>query len=120
MCLAPSIGRHVPSLNRAPPIVTRLLRRLSGLAGLPLGLALGLLPCGLLYAALLAASATGGPAQGAIAMLIFGLGTMPALMAVGVAGQAATRRWQRAIGPLAPILLLANAAVLGVLALQMF
>jgi len=45
---------------------------------------------------------------------------MPALMAVGVAGQAATRRWQRAIGPLAPILLLANAAVLGVLALQMF
>lgn len=118
--LAPSIGRHVPSLNRAPPIVTRLLRRLSGLAGLPLGLALGLLPCGLLYAALLAASATGGPAQGAIAMLIFGLGTVPALMAVGVAGQAATRRWQRAIGPLAPILLLANAAVLGVLALQMF
>ena len=118
--LAPSIGRYVPGLDHAPPIVMRLLGRLGGVTGLPLGLALGLLPCGLLYAALLAASAAGGPAEGAFAMLVFGLGTVPALLAIGIAGQAAARRWQRAIGPVAPLLLLVNAVVLGVMAVQMF
>lgn len=118
--LAPSVGRFVPGLDHAPPIITRLVGRLGGVTGLPLGLALGLLPCGLLYAALLAASAAGGPAEGAFAMLVFGLGTVPALLAIGIAGQAAARRWQRAIGPIAPILLLVNAAVLGVMAIQMF
>ena len=118
--LAPSVGRHIPGFDRAPPFVARLLRQLHGLTGVPLGLALGLLPCGLLYAALLAASAAGGPFQGAAAMLVFGLGTVPALLAVGIAGQAAARRWQHAIGPVAPILLLINAALLGVMATQMF
>jgi sulfite exporter TauE/SafE len=79
-----------------------------------------LLPCGLLYTALLAASAAGGALQGAAAMFLFGLGTVPALLAVGIAGQAAARRWQRAIGKLAPILLLINAAILGLMATQMF
>ena len=118
--LVPAIGRYLPGLDHAPPVVARLFGRLNGLTGLPLGLALGLLPCGLLYAALLAASAAGGPAQGAFAMMVFGLGTTPALLVVGVTGQAAARRWQRAIGAAAPILLLVNAAVLGVMATQMF
>lgn len=118
--LVPSLGRRLPRLDHAPIFVARLLRRLHGLTGVPLGLALGLLPCGLLYAALLAASAAGGPIQGAAAMFGFGLGTVPALLAVGIAGQAAARRWQRTIGPVAPILLLVNAAVLGVMATQMF
>jgi len=118
--LAPAIGRYLPALDHAPPLVSRLLRRVHGLTGVPLGLALGLLPCGLLYAALLAASAAGGPLQGGLAMLMFGLGTAPALLAVGIAGQAAARRWQRALGPVAPVLLLVNALVLGVMATQMF
>ena len=118
--LAPAIGGRLPGLDHPPAGIIHLLRRLNRLAGVPLGLALGLLPCGLLYAALLAASAAGGPFQGAAAMLLFGLGTVPALLAVGIAGQAAARRWQRAIGKLAPILLLINAAVLGLLATQMF
>ena len=118
--LMPSVGRHLPSMDHAPPAILGFLRLLHGLTGLPLGLALGLLPCGLLYAALLAASAAGGPAQGALAMLVFGLGTVPALLVVGIAGQAAARKWQRMIGPIAPILLLINAAILAVMAAQMF
>jgi len=42
-----------------------------------LGLFLGLLPCGLLYSAVIAAMARGGPLQGAVALLLFGLGTAP-------------------------------------------
>ncbi|MBC7545139.1 MAG: sulfite exporter TauE/SafE family protein, partial [Candidatus Sericytochromatia bacterium] len=49
-----------------------------------LGLALGLLPCGVLYTAQIAAAASGSAARGAGLMLSFGLGTVPALLAVGV------------------------------------
>jgi len=49
-----------------------------------LGLALGLLPCGLIYAALLRALATGSALWGAATMAAFGAGTAAALLAVGI------------------------------------
>lgn len=57
----------------------------------PLGLLLGFLPCGLTYTALLAAARAAmnapdhfaGMVQGALMMLLFGLGTTPALLLVG-------------------------------------
>jgi sulfite exporter TauE/SafE len=59
----------------------------------PLGLILGFLPCGLVYAALLAAARVGMEAQshaggflgGFLAMAAFGAGTVPALLLVGKA-----------------------------------
>lgn len=48
-----------------------------------LGLAMGLLPCGLLYPVLINAVITADPAQGALTMLGFGLGTAPALLLFG-------------------------------------
>lgn len=50
----------------------------------PLGLALGLLPCGLSWTAFLGAAATGGPVPGLLSALAFGLGTVPGLLAAGV------------------------------------
>ena len=50
------------------------------------GLANGLLPCGLVYAALGLAVAGTGPLLGAIVMGAFGLGTVPALSALMVGG----------------------------------
>lgn len=47
------------------------------------GLLTGLMPCGPLQAAQLAAAATGSPVNGAIAMLGFGLGTMPLMLGFG-------------------------------------
>lgn len=52
---------------------------------LALGLFLGLLPCGLLYSAVVAAVARGGPLEGATALAIFGLGTAPALLGLSLA-----------------------------------
>jgi len=49
------------------------------------GLFLGLLPCGLLYSAVIAAVARGGPLEGAAALALFGLGTAPALLGVSLA-----------------------------------
>lgn len=49
---------------------------------LPLGAMLGFLPCGLIYSMLAKAASTGSPAFGALVMLAFGLGTVPALLLV--------------------------------------
>jgi uncharacterized protein len=123
--LVPALHALLPDATAAPPGFVRLIAGLTGrvdrstrLSGLLLGLALGFLPCGFLYAALTAASASGGPAAGALAMAAFGLGTVPSLVAVGIAGQAAGRRWQRATASVAPAVMLLNAVLLGVLALR--
>ncbi len=102
--LAQGILRFTRGLNRAS---------LGGRFGL--GLALGFLPCGLVYAALAAAAATGSPALGALAMAVFGLGTVPMLALLGIAGQ--TRPVARVLARLAPLALLLNAAVLVALVL---
>lgn len=47
-----------------------------------LGFLNGLLPCGFVYVALTGAITTGNAATGAVYMLLFGLGTVPALLAV--------------------------------------
>ena len=48
------------------------------------GMLSGLLPCGLVYTALAFPVASGSPAVGALSMVAFGLGTVPALAAAGV------------------------------------
>ena len=56
----------------------------------------GWIPCGLVYAMLLTAIGSGGVASGALTMLAFGLGTLPAMLFAGLAmGNVA--RWTREI-----------------------
>lgn len=88
------------------------------LNGVGLGLVLSLLPCGLLYAALAAAAASGRPLAGALAMAAFAAGTVPGLVLVGIFGHLAGwrfRQWQQRAGP---YLLLFNALLLGGLAVR--
>src|SRR5512141_1325170 len=49
-----------------------------------LGLAMGFLPCGLLYAGLLKAASTGTALGGAASMAAFGVGTAGALLGIGL------------------------------------
>lgn len=51
-----------------------------------LGMLWGWLPCGLVYAALVGAASTGSGLSGALFMLCFGLGTLPALLAASGLG----------------------------------
>ncbi|OAH57953.1 MULTISPECIES: sulfite exporter TauE/SafE family protein [Bacillaceae] len=48
------------------------------------GLLLGFLPCGLTYAMHMKAAATGSTWSGVITLLFFGIGTLPALLVVGL------------------------------------
>lgn len=52
-----------------------------------LGMINGFLPCGLVYAAGVAAAASGSPLSGVVSMVVFGLGTLPLLLAVDRLGQ---------------------------------
>ncbi len=55
------------------------------------GMVWGWLPCGLVYAALALTVASGSIFQGALTMVAFGLGTLPAVMGVGVMISVLTR-----------------------------
>lgn len=123
--LSPVLARHLPGLD---PVPSGFARGLVGLArgvnpttrsgGLVLGLLLGLLPCGFLYAALTVAAASQHAGSGALAMLAFGVGTVPSLVGTGLAGHAAGQRWHHACAVLAPTVLLLNAGLLFALAAQ--
>jgi sulfite exporter TauE/SafE len=82
----------VPLWRRLQPLAARLMRKPGLAAAYGAGLAWGWLPCGLVYGALTAAAFAGSPANGALAMLAFGAGTLPWLLAAGVAA-ARLRVW---------------------------
>jgi hypothetical protein len=75
-------GRLTAGLGRG---VGALVQAHARSAPLALGSLNALLPCHLIYAFVAMAAATGSMAQGAATMLAFGLGTVPAMMAPGVA-----------------------------------
>ena len=84
----------VPGLQTGGALFSRVAGRLKGrVPGHPFatGLFLGLLPCGLLYSAVIAAVARGGPLEGAVALALFGLGTAPALLGVSLADELLAR-----------------------------
>ena len=70
-----------------------------------LGLMLGLLPCGLSFAAFAAALPAGGPIQGGARLLAFGLSTLPGLLLLGTVASGFARRHARAFDLLAGLLL---------------
>jgi sulfite exporter TauE/SafE len=83
-----------------------------------LGVVLGFLPCGLLYAALAAAGGTASAIDGALGMAAFGLGTVPALVAAGWGGLLMRRRLRENGRWFATPLLLLNALFMLVAASQ--
>jgi hypothetical protein len=73
------------------PAGRRLLPVHTPLQALGVGLVWGWLPCGLVYSVLIWAVSAGNALQGGLLMLSFGLGTLPALMAMGAFAAALAR-----------------------------
>lgn len=76
-------GAGVPLWRRLEPLGRRLLPARSPSQAFLQGLVWGWLPCGLVYSSLLWAFSAGGAANGALVMLGFGLGTLPAMLGTG-------------------------------------
>lgn len=72
-----------------------------------LGLANGLLPCGPVYAMVLLAALRRDPLQGASLMLIFGLGTLPVMLALGLSSMLLSHRLQSRLYRVAALLVVA-------------
>lgn len=82
------IGRKSNFLERRTGAVMKLVGGITEGGGAfryyPLGLLLGFLPCGLSYSIFVGSAGTGGLLKGAAFALCFGLGTIPALLLVGL------------------------------------
>lgn len=119
---AQAIGLPALHAFSAPPFLGRLVGRLtlapSGWRQYALGVALGFLPCGLLYGALTASAAAGTAVSGALAMAAFALGTVPALVMVGWGGALLGAHRRRVLQRLTRPMLAANALVLLLLAMD--
>lgn len=70
-----------------------------------IGMLNGLLPCGLVYMAIAGAIGTGGVAGGALFMILFGLGTIPMLLAISLAGNLMSNVVRAKINKLIPVLI---------------
>ncbi len=74
----------LPLWRRLEPLGRRLLPVRSLPHAFGFGVIWGWLPCGLVYSALLYTMAGGGAGNGALFMLVFGLGTLPTLTVTGL------------------------------------
>ncbi|WP_075189915.1 sulfite exporter TauE/SafE family protein [Maricaulis sp. W15] len=97
-------------------IATRLGHRVQAASPVMAGLVWGLLPCGMVYATLFYALLSGSAVSGAMIMLGFGLGTMPAVTAAAlgmthILALARRQRMRLAVGLAIIILGFASAAL---------
>ncbi len=87
----------LPLWRRIQPLAARLLPARTLPQAFLAGLAWGGLPCAMVYAALGAATFSGGADRGALGMAAFGLGTLPFLLAAGWLASR-LRAWRTAAG----------------------
>jgi sulfite exporter TauE/SafE len=94
-------------------VLEKSLRGGGGLSFLGMGLMLGLLPCGLSYAAFVRALAAGGFAPGFFLVMAFAAGTVPGLLLLGTGFSAVAKRYRRASDLLSGALMLLMALDMG-------
>lgn len=77
-----------------------------------IGIMNGFLPCGLVYMAMLTALSTGSVTEGMGYMFAFGLGTIPMMFAVAIAGQFIETKVRNNVRKIYPVLFLAMGVLL--------
>lgn len=99
---------HAPSLfvtSKLNQLLGKVIRSKNPSKLLFLGGLNGLLPCGMVYAALLNSILAGSPYSSALAMIAFGLGTLPAMIFVSFAAGKITGEHRRKFNSILPYLL---------------
>ena len=92
----------------------KMMRKHSTSGSIAVGMLNGLLPCGMVYAALAGAISTTNSVDGGIFMALFGIGTLPLLLTVNLAGRSMGFKWRAKMKMVQPILL----TLAGILLLQ--
>jgi sulfite exporter TauE/SafE len=110
--LFPALFRNQYSLDKSWfSLVGKLKKTIGGMFSIRtfsslffIGMLNGLLPCGLVYMAIAGAIGTGSTAEGAIYMILFGLGTIPMMLSISIAGNMISQTVRRKINQLIPVL----------------
>jgi hypothetical protein len=92
--------------------LAHLLQRSSPSGFASIGLLNGLLPCGLVYTALAGAAVTGTSLSGAAFMAVFGIGTLPMMLAISWSGEMIPVKWRTAVMKIYPYITIAVAVLL--------
>ena len=98
-------------LSRIKSGMAEQLKRKTADTFLTIGFLNGFLPCGLVYMALLGATATGTTVQGATYMILFGLGTIPLMTTVVYVGSFLKGSLRGKIRKLIPVFVIALAVL---------
>lgn len=100
---------HMPlfwqkTINRLKQSMRFYLKRVDLPGMMLLGMLNGAIPCGMVYMALMNSVATGSTWGGGAFMALFGMGTMPAMLVLGVARQQFTPALRTRVRRLTPVL----------------
>jgi sulfite exporter TauE/SafE len=97
-------GRRIGDLaaGKLKALFGRLFRLRTFGSLLALGLLNGFLPCGLVYVALAGALVSGTAGSGALFMFLFGLGTLPMMLGISLAGNLLSSRFRARVSRIVP------------------
>ena len=107
--LSVAMPHRIPGYNT---VVRSALGRDNRLLMFITGMLMGMLPCGLSFAAFSRALALGGPGQGGLLLLAFGVSTVPGLLLIGTGASALARRYRQHFDIISGMLMIAMAASL--------
>lgn len=94
-------------------VIIKILRSSTGLHGfIMLGMANGLLPCGMVYIALASSLSFTTVTDSTVFMAMFGAGTLPAMLAAGYAASLMNYRIRRSLRNLTPVFMTLMGALL--------
>lgn len=117
--LLPSKTKHALKIAPSQSLLVRLRKQLARFLYIQnnrslfgIGLLNGLLPCGMIYLALASSFLTGTALKGSLFMLLFGLGTFPAMLAAVYFGSFLNQHVRLKLRRLVPIFLFFMAALL--------
>ncbi len=105
--LIPSLSPNTfPGINKFKQLITSFFNRVNRRNIFALGLILGFLPCGLVYAAGAKAVSTQSLFGGMLVMLFFGLGTFPAMVLTGLTAHLISNKLRQRLYKLAAVLVI--------------
>ena len=99
----PAIGKFNKKIKE---LLAKTLKNATVKSFLYIGILNGFLPCGLVYMAIVAAIATGGVLNSVLYMILFGIGTMPMMMALGYGGHLLSTRFRTILRKLYPVFMI--------------
>jgi sulfite exporter TauE/SafE len=108
--------QKVPIFRKFQSLLIRQFNKIllnpSSFSMLLVGILNGLLPCGVVYIALTGALATGSALTGMGYMALFGLGTLPLMLTISLAGNMVSLSFRKTLGKLTPYVMIFFATLL--------